>query len=159
MRPSRPSGRPRSGGREMNMPNRRPLIPAARAATALLLLALCYETASAAPAPFERSNLRIRPLCHDDLVGTWTMSWGSYRCPVTLSAFGHHVCHWGGLLCGGSWSLDANGRCWITETTTPADVHSWRSYAVPLDPATLTGRVAVGSPGTDVRLVRVLPAK
>ena len=125
------------------------------AAPALLFLAIGWQSTLAAPAPLDRSQTRVRPLCPDDLVGTWTLVWAGQSGTMTLSPHGEYVCTMGGLTYVGSWSLDYLGRFCITESPTPHNSHSWRTYAVRLDPRTLAGRVEVGSPGISARLVRL----
>lgn len=125
-----------------------------RAGPVLLILAIAWQSSTAAPAPFERVNPRNRPLCYEDLVGTWTMTWSGQAATMTLSAHGDYVCKMSGLTYVGAWSLDREGRLCITESATPQNSNSWRSYAVRLDPRTLSGSVEVGSPGTKVSLAR-----
>src|SRR5262249_57203232 len=102
----------------------------------------------------DRSVARARPLCPDCLVGTWVLTWAGQSGDMTLTARGDYVCHMGGLTYVGSWYLDYAGRFCISESPTPHNTHSWRHYAVRLDPRTLAGRVEAGSPGIEVRTSR-----
>jgi len=125
-----------------------------RAATALVALALCWQAASAAPAPIDRSATRNKRLCREDLVGNWTLIWSGQRYAMTLSAAGDYECRCGGMTYVGVWSFDHAGRFWISEST-PYNPSCCRVYAVRLDPWTLSGHVEAGSPGTPVQIVRL----
>jgi hypothetical protein len=139
----------------MNRPYKPPSLPCLRAALVLLAVALCWQMADAAPAPFERPPIRPKQLYRQDMVGNWTMTWAGQPCTVTLSATGDYTCDWYGINFVGSWRLDPQGQFWITESSRPEDPDLWRSYSVRLDPVTLSGRVEVGQPDVEVRFQRL----
>jgi hypothetical protein len=120
----------------------------------LAILTLGWQSATAAPAPFERPAARHKHFTGEDLAGAWVLVWSGQPGTMTLSSRGDYVCQMSGLTYVGSWHIDQEGRFCITETTTPHNPNSWRHYAVRLDFRTLSGRVEVGGAGTRVQLLR-----
>jgi hypothetical protein len=120
----------------------------------LVILALGWQSSTAAPAPFERPAARHKPFTSEDLAGAWILVWSGQPGTMTLSSRGDYVCSMSGLTYVGSWSIDQQGRFCISESTTPHNPNSWHYYAVRLDFRTLSGRVEVGGAGTRVQLLR-----
>jgi hypothetical protein len=139
--------------------DRFPLID--RIGLTLVILALGWQCATAAPAPFERSASRHKHFTSEDLAGTWILVWSGQPGTMTLTSRGDYVCQMSGLTYVGSWTIDQQGRFCITESTTPHNPNSWRHYAVRLDYRTLSGQVEVGGAGTRVQILRPhqLPVK
>lgn len=120
--------------------------------SAALLLSLPADHSYSAPAPFPKSE-RNHKLCRADFVGDWTMKWSGHEWQITLSSSGDYTCKSNSLHFVGSWGFD--GKTFqITESCRPGDSQSWRFYSVELDRHTMSGRVSVGSPGTELRLIR-----
>lgn len=130
------------------------ILLAALAAIVMWVMVFLIGPAIGAPAPMPRHR-PVRPIGHDGMVGAWWMAWGGQSGTVTLTADGGYRCRWGGITFVGSWRIDGEGRLVITESTTPHDPRSWRTYAVCLDPATMTGEVVSGCPSTTVRMRRL----
>ncbi len=121
----------------------------------IALLAYLYcASASSAPAPFPKSQ-RIQPgLNADRLVGKWTMYWNGGKFGLKLWSGGRYECvtDSGFVTWSGSWHVREK-KFWVTESHTPENPESWRSFGCPLDPKTLEGVIDEGDfKGTKIRL-------
>ena len=121
----------------------------------LFLLLMGLGIAFAAPAPPPRRQPTV--LTAGRLVGTWRCSWGGSVSTLTLAADGTLRETYGtftgpATAARGTWGV-RDGLLWITETWLEG---YWTTFAVRLDPATLSGPVAVGfgAPTTTVTLRR-----